>query len=92
MITVLLHFSIYIKYKTVKQLTKWKRDKVRFYLIFILRKFCHFPTTNQKRDKCYKLKIIFFQFKQSSIFYSTKAFSIARGFGLDSRECDYELK
>ena len=29
MATILPQFSIYIKYKTVEQLTKWKRDKVR---------------------------------------------------------------
>ena len=49
MITVLLHFSIYIKYKTVKQLTKWKRDKVRFNLISILGKFLSLSNNEPKK-------------------------------------------
>ena len=89
MATVLPQLSIYIKYQTVEQLTKWKRDEVRVNLL-VLVTFQEISVTNENyflqppTNACY--------FKQSFIIYSTKAFRNARNFGVGSRECDYKLK
>ena len=96
MATVLPRFSICIKCKTVKQLTKWKRDEVvaHFHV-----KESFVPKTNQKRDvlqtKSYFLQI------PTNIAILSKVLSFSpqkllaypvQNFGVDSRECDYKLK
>ena len=89
MATVLPQLSIYIKYQTVEQLTKWKRDEVRVNLL-VLVTFQEISVTNENyflqppTNACH--------FKQSFSIYSTKAFRNARNFGVGSRECDYKLK
>lgn len=98
MATVLPHFSIYINYKTVKQLTKWKRDEVVAHF-HVKESFVPSQKRTKKRDvlqtKSYFLQI------PTNIAILSKVLSFitqkvlaypVQNVEVDSRECDYKLK